>query len=207
MRKPAKKRFTVKASRNVNAKRSAMRRRPIKAAVDLSNPYIRIFLTNLGKYNEGEIVGEWVDLPVSDFSAVLKRIGINDRYEEFFITDYETNIPKLNIGEYDNIDELNELAEDIKNLDDSEILIMSAYLDRGATVKEAVAKCDDGSIYYDCYSDQDLGYEMIERMGGIDNLEREVLETYFDYEGFGRDERINDNLEEVEPGTWVALYW
>lgn len=28
--------------------------------------YINIYLTNLGKYNEGELVGEWVELPVSD---------------------------------------------------------------------------------------------------------------------------------------------
>lgn len=25
---------------------------------------LRIYLTNLGKYNEGQLVGEWVELPV-----------------------------------------------------------------------------------------------------------------------------------------------
>ena len=201
MRKPSKKRFTVKASRNVNAKRSA--RRPIKAAVDLSNPYIRIFLTNLGKYNEGELVGEWVDLPVSDLSAVLKRIGINDRYEEFFITDYDTNIPKLNISEYANIDELNELASNITDMDEQQILIMSAYLDAGYSIEEAVDKCDDGTVYYDCYSDQDLGYALVD---DPNELDKETLEMYFDYDGYGRDAKINGSFYEVEPGTLVEIY-
>lgn len=26
---------------------------------------MKIYLTNLGKYNEGQLVGEWVELPVS----------------------------------------------------------------------------------------------------------------------------------------------
>ena len=27
---------------------------------------INIFITNLGKYNEGELIGEWVTLPISE---------------------------------------------------------------------------------------------------------------------------------------------
>lgn len=27
---------------------------------------MNIYLTNLGKYNEGELVGEWVQLPISN---------------------------------------------------------------------------------------------------------------------------------------------
>lgn len=81
---------------------------------------LNIYLTNLGKYNEGELIGEWVKLPCDDFEVVLKRIGISDEpdengryYEEYFITDYETDVSGLQIGEYDDLDELNELAESI----------------------------------------------------------------------------------------------
>lgn len=40
---------------------------------------MNIFLTNLGKYNEGKLVDEWVELPVSneELQEVFKRIGIN----------------------------------------------------------------------------------------------------------------------------------
>ena len=36
------------------------------------------FITNLGKYNEGFLVGEWVQFPVTneEMQAVFKRIGI-----------------------------------------------------------------------------------------------------------------------------------
>ena len=50
---------------------------------------LKIYLTNLGKYNEGELVGEWVELPATDeeLEKVKERIGINKFYEEWFITE------------------------------------------------------------------------------------------------------------------------
>ena len=87
---------------------------------------LRIFLTNLGKYNEGQLIGEWVGLPCTndELEAVKERIGISDKpdengnyYEEWFITDYESDIQGVKVGEYDDLDELNELAEELDNLD------------------------------------------------------------------------------------------
>lgn len=39
------------------------------------------FITNLGKYNEGELVGEWVKFPTSaeEIWAVFDRIGIGQK--------------------------------------------------------------------------------------------------------------------------------
>ena len=78
------------------------------------------FVTNLGKYNEGELVGEWVKFPTTaeEMQAVFKRIGIGETddfgcvYEEWFITDYDCYVDGLydKLGEYSNIDELNYLA-------------------------------------------------------------------------------------------------
>ena len=77
-----------------------------------SNATITAFVTNLGKYNEGALVGEWLPLPTTTekVQACLKRIGIDGvRYEEYFITDYETSIDGLydHLPEYANLDELN----------------------------------------------------------------------------------------------------
>ena len=82
---------------------------------------IKIFLTNLGKYNEGCLMGEWVKLPVpkDKLEAVLRRIGINERYGNgYFITDYESLFPNLYISEYASIGELNEFAERVEELAD-----------------------------------------------------------------------------------------
>ena len=63
---------------------------------------LKVFVTNLGKYNEGELIGEWVSLPIdeSELEEVLERIGINEQYEEYFITDFETEFDGLDIDEY-----------------------------------------------------------------------------------------------------------
>lgn len=55
------------------------------------------FVTNLGKYNEGMLVGEWVKFPTTEeeMQNVFERIGIGKEdefgqpYEEWFITDYD----------------------------------------------------------------------------------------------------------------------
>lgn len=51
------------------------------------------FITNLGKYNEGELVGEWVKFPTTttELKKVFERIGIGSEddfgnpHEEWFI--------------------------------------------------------------------------------------------------------------------------
>ena len=51
------------------------------------------YITNLGKYNEGELVGETLKFPTTteEVQGLLKRIGVDGvRYEEFFITSFET---------------------------------------------------------------------------------------------------------------------
>ena len=69
------------------------------------------YVTNLGKYNEGELVGEYLKFPTTpeEVQALLKRIGIDGvRYEEIFITDFDGDVLGLydHLGEYENIDEL-----------------------------------------------------------------------------------------------------
>ena len=78
------------------------------------------YITNLGKYNEGELVGEWVKFPTTseDLQKVFERIGIGSKddfgnpYEEWFISDYDCYVDGLYemLGEYESLDELNYLA-------------------------------------------------------------------------------------------------
>lgn len=102
---------------------------------------LKVFITNLGKYNEGELIGEWVSLPVdeSELEEVLERIGINEEYEEYFITDFETEIDGLNVDEYSNIEELNELAEQLESLDEYDLEKVGAIAEAyGAELQEAI---------------------------------------------------------------------
>lgn len=68
---------------------------------------INIWVSNLGKYNEGILQGAWFTLP-TEMSEIRKKIGLNERYEEWAIHDYEA---PFKISEYDDIGTLNEIAE------------------------------------------------------------------------------------------------
>ena len=67
---------------------------------------MRVYIANLGRYNEGELVGAWFTPPV-DFDEIKERIGLNNEYEEYAIHDYE--LP-FEIDEYTPIEEINRLC-------------------------------------------------------------------------------------------------
>ena len=164
--------------------------------------HISIYLTNLGKYNEGELIGEWVELPVSDeeLQAVFDRIGIDDYYEEYFITDYESDIPGLYIDEYENISYLNELAEKYANLSDWDLKVFSNASEAGFVNKEDIDDFDSSRfiLYQDAYDARNLGYAMIDMFGGLETFANETLQDNFDFEAYGRDFRL-----QWTPSNWI----
>lgn len=169
---------------------------------------MKIFLTNLGKYNEGELVGEWVELPVSqeELSKVFERIGINEDYEEYFITDYECDFYK--IGEYDDLDELNEIAEQIEELNEEESdIVKSLISELGYTLEEAIEKASSGDyrIYYDCDDMEDVAYQVVEECGYLENVPDDVA-RYFDYESFGRDLGIEGSYIFLDGNKAIEIY-
>ena len=74
-----------------------------------------VYIANLGKYNEGYLVGAWFTFPI-DEEDVKEKIGLNEQYEEYAIHDTD-NFP-IAIGEYVSIEELNEMYEMIEELPD-----------------------------------------------------------------------------------------
>ena len=94
------------------------------------------YITNLGKYNEGELVGETLKFPTTteEVQALLKRIGVDGvRYEEFFITSFDGDVLGLYdyLSEYENLDELNHLACLLSELDQGDLEKFEAVIDSG----------------------------------------------------------------------------
>lgn len=169
---------------------------------------MKIFLTNLGKYNEGELVGEWVELPVSqgELQEVFDHIGINEEYEEYFITDYECDL--YEVGEYENIDKLNDIAERIKKLDGEERNVVKALIQKlDYTLDEAIEKVNNGDyrIYYDCDDMEDVAYHVVEDCGYLDKVSDNVA-CYFDYESFGRDLGIEGTYIFTDDNEAIEIY-
>ena len=158
---------------------------------------MKIFITNLGKYTEGYLIGKWVKLPVSEdkLNEVLEAIGINEYYEEYFITDYENEIIGIGdvISEYSSVQALNELAQRLEELSDDETDKLGAVLEYEACrsvseVLELLDKLDEFDLLTDVTDDEELGYYYAEEYRCIDIPEH--IQPYFDYEKFGRDVRL-----------------
>lgn len=169
---------------------------------------MKIFLTNLGKYNEGELVGEWVELPVSqgELQEVFDHIGINEEYEEYFITDYECDL--YEVGEYENIDKLSDIAERIQELDGEERNVVKALIQKlDYTLDEAIEKVNNGDyrIYYNCDDMEDVAYQVVEDCGYLDKVLDNVA-CYFDYESFGRDLGIEGTYIFTDDNEAIEIY-
>ena len=123
---------------------------------------ISIYVTNLGKYNEGYLMGEWVKLPVpaDKLDEVLERIGINGEYEEYFITDYEASFANLNLSEYTSIEALNEFAERLDEMESWEVEKLAAVLEYETVssitdIMDIIDHLDDFDILADVEDDED----------------------------------------------------
>lgn len=144
-------------------------------------------------------MGEWVKLPIPEdkLQEVLDRIGIDDQYEEYFITDYESNFPNLQISEYASIDELNTLAERIDSLTDWDYDKLGAVLEAESSVSiaeilEIVTELDSFDLLVDIDDDEVLG-EYYADCGCIFQDVPEHIQQYFDFEAYGRDIRLELN--------------
>jgi len=163
---------------------------------------IEAYITNLGKYNEGELCGEYLKLPAAkaDIQALLARIGVDGIiYEETFITDYETDIDGLckHMGEYESVDELNYLAALLEDMDDWEVEKFEAAIMFGeytSSVKDLInltQNLDNYEYYSGVHSEEELGIYYVEELNALEIPEN--LEPYFDYREYGRDIDIEGN--------------
>ena len=167
------------------------------------------YITNLGKYNEGELVGETLKFPTSpqEVQTLLKHIGVDGiRYEEFFITSFDGDVLGLYdyLGEYENLDELNHLACLLSELDQGELEKFEAVLHTGAHTSSVAdiinltQNLDCFEFYPDIENEEDLG-----RYWAEDLPIPEELKDYFDYEAYGRDISINEGGH-MAPGGYVV---
>lgn len=184
---------------------------------------MNIALTNLGQYNEGILNFTWLSLPATEeeiaeafdkiqvshddkhyYSDGLGHVTDNDyygEYEEFFISDYECDF--MEIGEYDNLDRLNEIAEEIENLADYEQTIVKALINEGYSLEEALDKKDDCILWAGCNDMTDVAYQYIEETGLLDNAGH--LANYFDYEKYGRDMSYEGHWIETDEGMLEVI--
>lgn len=174
---------------------------------------LKIYLTNLGKYNEGYLVGEWVELPITDdeLEEIKKRIGITEKpdefgcvYEEMFITDYETDVIGLEVEEFDTIEILNEIAEQLEKFDEYDAEIIGAIMSEGYSFDEAIDKMDDCIIWSDCSDMTDVAERYCDECCILEGIP-EHLRNYFVFEAFGRDMSFEGTFIFTDNGNCIEL--
>jgi antirestriction protein len=164
---------------------------------------INLYIANLGAYNRGHLIGAWVTLPMDEdelrekIKSILaegdeQAIKCKEYYgpdEEVAIHDWECEIDGVEIGEYSNIFNLNELAERLDDLKDYQLKDLEAI---AAATSNDIDECldilEDGrySIISDVDSEEDLGYAVVEEGHFSCNVPEE-LKNYLDYEAIGRE--------------------
>ena len=172
------------------------------------------FITNLGKYNEGALVGEWVKFPTTaeELKKVFERIGIGAKddfgqtYEEWFITDYDCYVDGLYdlLGEYANLDELNYLASKLDDMSQDEYERFQAAMEIGnhtGSIQDLINLTENLDCYYvypDIHDHDDLGRYYIEELDAMQVPEH--LRNYIDYEAYGRDIALEESGQFTDLG-------
>ena len=128
-----------------------------------------------------------VALPTS-IESIKARFGLDetDDYDNLVIIDSNVEF----IGENDSLDDVLKFSELVEDVD--EHLVYACHEFFGYDVREFlfyIDSFDDMTLIYDVDTNRELGEYWVEELG-IQNIPRDQLEMYFDYEAYGRDINI-----------------
>ena len=173
----------------------------------------KIYVADLAEYNNGRLVGKWLEL--SDYSSgaevmeaiqemldeQTKKDKFGDVHEEYAIHDYE-GFPRSFYSEYMGESDFDALYEMMKVADSSNLpleVLMEAVSDLGYEDNpERVAEAYYTSIPASMGNEwRDFAYEYIDSIGSITEAVSKP-EYYFDFENFGSDVRMDYSEEELE---------
>ena len=149
---------------------------------------MQVYIANLGKYNEGELVGDWFSFPL-DEEVIAERIGLNAEYEEYAIHDTD-NFP-MEISEYTSIEELNRIYEVIKDFPEEVLDKLDDFISYYGDLEELADHIGDIICYFGCETMEDVAYHKIYE----ENVLGEIPPAFFHYidcEAYGRDIETQD---------------
>lgn len=139
-----------------------------------------------------------ISLP-ADVEYIASEFGYDREDVSFTIQSIE-ELTSLNC-EGLTLDLANEIAENLENVDED--LVLSFIESNGSVPKYlANAEFDDCSLYPDVSTDEELGEYLLDEVGL--ELSKQTLQNYFDYEGFGRDVRLEEGGSFVDKGYFVS---
>jgi len=175
---------------------------------------LQVFLTDLQAYNEGHLVGRWVQLPISTFelaqafSEVLcegETVCGSQNHEETFLTDWSyDNYEFITVKEYSDVYELNDQLGLLEFKSDHELKAISFLLSEGLAIdiEDAISKVDDVRVY-EGQSMEDIAYDLLQDCYGADTLPS-IIANNIDYASVARDLEIDGTY--IEMGNDIFEY-
>lgn len=159
---------------------------------------MKVYIANLGKYNEGELVGAWFHFPL-DFDNISEHIGLNSDHQEYAIHDYEM---PFKIDEYTSIEQLNSLYEGIASLVDSPVYpAMADLIDTWFTDINDLIEHVGEIKHYDESNMEDLACYLVQE-GILFGELPDKVQLYIDYVSLGQDLEIDGNYLVTSNGIY-----
>jgi len=162
----------------------------------------KILIGNLGKYNKGVLVDEWISLPCTDeeLDNLYKRIGINEQYEEIHICDAEDCF--IEVGRYENVNALNEMivaCMEFGNEFGNENLIKAVFehedVDSVSEAMEVLERIENNyCLHEDIHSYEDYGYYIVDNFYTHEIKEDSFLYGYINFEDIGLTSNLNGEM-------------
>ena len=162
---------------------------------------MKVYITDLEAYNNGHLVGSWYQLPMNEdllaesIENELQRgkeiCESEHHHEEYFITDYECEY--MEIEEYSNLTELNEIAEKMETLNSSDIKKFKALIDEGYDFEYSFNSYEDVEIYEEMNMNELA--ELFVEDGLFGDIPKALI-NYIDYDAIARD--LSMDYTEVE---------
>lgn len=170
----------------------------------MRNIELKLYITNLGKYNEGDLIYGELNLPYGEgeLEEVLEEIGINAEYEEYFISDYETNL-NIRIGEYTPINQLNDQIKDLECIGADVNIINGIAEHYTENLEEIFHHIHSGQVstLHNVRNNLTLGMAIMEE---LDNFKMpNHLKNHFNFEEYG--EQSEYHL--IDGDMAFTIYW
>ena len=161
-----------------------------------NNVKFSVFVENGSVYRDGGMLGVWFNLPMTDDELESKFAKIGIAYhddlvlnKDYVITDFENDV-EYEVGDYEPIGLLNDLADRLQQVDD--LVWLTAYMDEtGESLDEALDRYEDNSVWYDGMTLEEVAEEFVDETEDLSDFAK----RYFDYEAFAHDLRIDGYVE------------
>ena len=125
----------------------------------------------------GKMLTEWATIPMTneEMTAVYSSIGIPSEFPDYFISAAETGNFDIDINYSTNLQELNELAKKINNLEAFEDDKLAAYLEwfphlSLAEISTVIDELDNYDFLSEIHNGKDFEHYCIREFGSLDAL-------------------------------------